>query len=416
MSLLICGINYQTAPLSLREKVVFTPDNLSDSLTDLVNHTQAKEAIIVSTCNRSEFYCTHAHPIAITDWLQKRQCLSPAAIGPYLYIHRDEEAIRHLLRVASGLDSMVLGEPEILGQVKQAFAHAKTAGTLGTQLQRLFEYVFFTTKQVRSQTAIGAQPVSLIFTALNLAKHIFADLTKLKVLLLGAGSTIQLVAQHFYSANVAQFWVANRTLAHAEKLARQIRGQALSLDKIADYLPYADIVVAATASPLPLLGKGMAESALKIRKRRPIFMVDLAVPRNIEPEISQLEDVYLYTLDDLYAIIQQNLHQRQQAAKEAEAMIEKQVVHYISQQKVLDAAPLIKAYRDNATHLRDTELTKALQLIKMGANPEEVLKRLAHNLTNKLLHTPSTQLRQAAYDDNQALLNWARSLLTAAED
>lgn len=410
MSLLACGINHQTAPLHIREQVVFGPERMPEPLLDLVAHTQVSEAAILSTCNRTEIYCASNEPAAIIDWLHRHQCLPTGQLNPHLYIHHGKEAVRHMLRVASGLDSMVLGEPQILGQVKTAFSFAQRAGTLGTRLRHLFQYAFSVAKQVRTETAIGAHPVSLAFTAVNLAKHIFADLTKLKVLLIGAGETIELVARHLQTMGIQHFYVANRTLSRAEKLASEINGTAITLNAIGEYLPCADMVVSATASSLPILGKGMVERALKIRKHRPMFMLDFAVPRDIEPEVAKLDDVYLYTLDDLHSIIQQNQHDRLDAANKASIIIDEQAAHYMHTLKVLEAAPVIRAYRDQAESLRDGELNKALRLLQTGVAPEEVLQRLAQGLTNKLLHAPTIKLREAAYQDQVELLALAQKL------
>lgn len=411
MSLLACGINYQTAPLAIREKTVFSPEFMSEPLCDLAQKTGVGEAAILSTCNRTELYCLSETPAPIINWLHSHRNLLPGQLDPYIYIHQGEAAVKHLLRVASGLDSMVLGESQILGQVKTAFSLAKAAGTLGTCLHRLFEYVFSTAKQVRSETTIGAHPISIAYAAVQLAKRIFADFTQIGVLLIGAGETVALAARHLQSAGVTRIWIANRTFAHAEKLALAIKAQAIPLNAIAEYLPQADMVIAATNSALPILGKGAVERAIKARKRRLMFMVDLAVPRNIEPEIANLEDVYLYTLDDLQNIIQQNHQHRQTAAVQAEAIIDRQAAYFINQLKSLAVVPVITAYRDKANKWRDEELSKAQQLLRAGILPEEVLTRLAHSLTNKLIHTPSKQLREATYVNHEDRLNWAKELL-----
>jgi glutamyl-tRNA reductase len=398
MSLLACGINHQTAPLSLREKVVFTADDMPRPLLDLVQHTQVSEAAILSTCNRTEIYCASNDPVLISDWLHQHHGLSAEQLKPHLYFHRDQAAVRHMLRVASGLDSMILGEPQILGQVKTAFSWAQSAGTLGTKLQRLFQYVFSASKQVRSETEIGAHPVSFAFAAVHLAKRIFADLSKLSVLLIGAGETIASAAQHLQSVGIKKFYIANRTPTHTEKLMMSLRRDAIyrvsNLEDMAKYLSQTDIVIAATESLLPLVGKGAVERALKIRKHKPMLMIDFAVPRNIEAEIAQLDDVYLYSLDDLQAIIQQNQQHRQQAAQQAEVIVEQYAARYMNTLKELEAVPAIRTYRAEAEKLRDAELAKALRLLQTGTAPEEALQRLANTLTNKLLHVPTVKLRK----------------------
>jgi glutamyl-tRNA reductase len=410
MALLACGISHQTAPLALREKLIFTKEVMAEPLLSLVEQTQVSEAAILSTCNRTELYCTSNEPKVIIDWLYQRQQLPRAELEPCLYVHQNTAAVRHILRVASGLDSMVLGEPQILGQLKTAFSLAETAGTLGKQLRRLSHYVFSVSKQVRTTTAVGAHPVSVASAAVNLAKHIFADMAQICVLLIGAGEIIELAARHLRAAGVTKFLIANRTLTRAEKLAYRLQGESLDLAAIPTHLPQADMVVAATASSLPVLGKGAVERALKIRKRRPMFMVDLAVPRNMETEIGDLSDVYLYTLDDLQTLIQQNLQNRQESAQQAEEIIATQANHYMRSLRVLDAVPIVCAYRDKAEKLRDVELAKALQLLKSGMMAEEVLARLARGLTNKLLHAPSVQLKQAAYKEQEEILQLARWL------
>lgn len=394
MPLLACGINHHTAPLTIREKVVFSPELMPEPLLDLLSRSHASEVAILSTCNRTELYCASNDPATVIDWLHSRQQLTPGELNPYLYLHQGQAAVHHLLRVASGLDSMVLGEPQILGQLKAAFSLAQTAGTLGAHLRRLSQYVFSVAKQVRSETAIGMHPVSIAFAAVNLARHIFADLSKLKVLLIGAGETIELMMRHLQSAGVQHFYVANRTLARAEQLAQQFNGTGIALSAITEYLPQADMVVTATASTLPILGKGAVERALKIRKRRPICMIDFAVPRDIEPEISQLADVYLYTLDDLQTIIQQNQSHRRDAADKAESLVAAQAEQYMDNLKLLANVPAICAYRAQAEEVRDIELAKALRALELGTAPQEVVQRLAQSLTNKILHTPTLKLRE----------------------
>lgn len=410
MPLLACGINHQTAPVAIREKLAFTQETTRDALLNLMEQVPVSEAVILSTCNRTELYCAATDPTAIIKWLQQHQQVPQNMLTACVYTHSDYAAVRHILRVASGLDSMIIGEPQILGQVKSAFSLAHTAGTLGSQLYRLFHYVFSVTKQVRTQTAIGIHPVSIAYTAVDLVKHIFSDLTQKTALLIGAGETIELTARHLRAAGVSHLWVANRTLAKAKKLADRIQGQPITLGDIPNYLSQTDMVVSATASPLPLLGKGMVERAIKIRKHRPIFMIDLAVPRDIEAEVGELNDVYLYTVDDLQNIIQENLQNRQAAASQAEAIINAKATQYMQTLKVLEAVPIICSYREKAESLRDAEHLKALQLLQSGLPAEEVLQKLARNLTNKLLHAPSVQLRQAAYAEQDELIELAKKL------
>lgn len=397
MQLLACGINHKTAPLPIREKLVFNQEDLSKSLISLVAQTGAKEAAILSTCNRTELYCTTEDANSVLHWLHQQHSLPQNSFDPYLYVHKEQSAVQHIMRVATGLDSMVLGEPQIFGQLKNAFSQADGAGTLGKQLRHLFQYIFSASKKVRTETAIGVHPISVASAAIDLAKHIFADVSQMNILCVGAGETIELVTQYLQKTGVKNFWIANRTLSRAEKLAEPLQGTVVGLDQIIDVLPLADMVVTATNTSLPIIGKGAVERALKKRKRRLMYMVDLGVPRNIESEVAGLQDVYLYTLDDLQMLIQQNLAERQQAAIAAENLIKEQVDGYMRSLQVIEAGSVIRSYRDQAEDLRDHELTEALRLLQSQSMPtEEIMKRLAYRLTNKLLHGPTQQLRVAS--------------------
>ena len=412
MSILAFGINHKTAPVDIREKVAFQPAQVIDALRDLTSRPHVKEAAIVSTCNRTELYCgldRQNHEI-ITQWLSRYHNLSVDDLMPYIYAHPDQLAVRHALRVASGLDSLVLGEPQILGQMKDAYSTASSAGTLGNLLDRLFQHTFSVAKQVRTDTAIGASPVSVAFAAVSLARQIFTSFEDQTALLIGAGETIELTARHLHEIGIGRMIIANRTLERARSLAEEFNAYAISLPEIPSHLSEADIVISSTASPLPILGKGSVESALKIRKHRPILMVDIAVPRDIESEVGNLSDVYLYTVDDLQEIIQEGLRSRQEAAEQAEEIIDTQVSHFMNWIRSLGAVDTIRAVRENAEVKRDVELELALKQIAAGKDPEIVLKQFAHRLTNKLLHVPSTQLKQAGYDGRAELLKAARDL------
>jgi glutamyl-tRNA reductase len=410
MSLVACGINHHTAPIAVRERVSFLPEYTADPLRALVGQGFAKEAAILSTCNRTELYCRTEQPADLFHWLQQWHQLSPNELTPHLYLYQGQAAVRHMLRVASGLDSQILGEPQILGQMKQAFSIAREAGTLGSQLQRLFQHVFAVTKNVRTDTRIGANPISIAFAAVNLAKHIFTNLVETNVLLIGAGSTIDLVAQHLHAQGVRNICIANRTLARAERLARQYNGQAMTLGHIPGYLPQADIVITAASSVLPVLGKGTVETAIKARKHRPVLMIDLAVPRNIEAEVEQLSDVYLYTVDDLDGLIQENLQNRRQAAEQAEQMIDFQSAHFMRSLRSLDAVPTIRAYRDKVESIRNEELSKALLLLASGVAPEKVLTAFAQSVTSKIMHDPTSHMKKAAYEGELDTLAVAQRL------
>ncbi|MES2998503.1 MAG: glutamyl-tRNA reductase [Pseudomonadota bacterium] len=404
MNLVACGINHKTAPLALREQLAFSPDYLAVSLHGLLKETQAEEAMILSTCNRTEFYCINGKVKNTMNYLYRIKQLPEACLENHWYVYQQENALRHILRVASGLDSMILGESQIVGQLKTAVSFADSLGIAGVQFKRLFQYIFNVTKQVRHQTAITAHPVSLAFALVASAKHIFAHLNDSRVLLVGAGETIALVAKHLLSQGIQHFWIANRTWKNAKKLALAIGGKAIRLEEIPDYLPEVDLLISATASPLPIVGKGMLESALKKRRRRPLFMADLGMPRDLEAEVNQLEDVYLYTLEDLQIRIQKNQAYRKEAAVKAEALIENKVQDYLDLLKIKEAVPIIHAYRQQAERWRDEELKKALALLEKGFSQEEVMQRLAVGLTNKLVHVPSVALRKAAKLNQKEIL------------
>ena len=396
MPVLTLGLNHKTAPVELREKVAFDPARLPEALQDL-KQAGIPEAAILSTCNRTEVYGVFeaADIERLIQWLHRWHGLDPEALRRHLYIYDGEDAVRHMMRVASGLDSLILGEPQILGQMKQAYADAQKADSLGTELDRLFQQVFAVAKQVRTDTAIGSSAVSVAFAAVSLARRIFDDLSKLHVLFIGAGETIELAARHLYAQGVRSLTVANRTVTRAQELASVFGGEAIALTDIPDHLPRADMVVSSTASPLPILGLGLVERALKARRRKPMFMVDLAVPRDIEEEVGELDDVYLYTVDDLKDVIEENLKERESAAREAEDIIAVRAVDFMRWQRSLDAVSVLRSFREKHEKLASDELARAADLIKAGADPLAVLEQFAGRLTNKFLHTPSTQLREA---------------------
>jgi len=413
MPLLVIGLNHTTAPVSIRERLTFGPDIIVAALRSLTELAGIHEAVILSTCNRTEVYC-HTDPgdadELTRDWLAGFHGLSVEDISPYLYMHEERRAIGHLLSVASGLDSMVLGEPQILGQVKNAFQTASDAGRTGKLLTRLFQHAFSTAKQVRTDTAIGDSPVSVAFAAVSLARQIFADLSQQTAMLIGAGETIELAARHLIQNGIGRIIVANRTIARAQELAEQFDAYAIGLTEIPSHLADADIVISSTASPVPILGKGTVESALKRRRHRPMFMVDIAVPRDIEAEVADLEDVYHYTVDDLDEVIQGNLRSREEAAGQAQEIIQFQVEEFLAWMRSLDAVGLIQDYRRQAGDIRDEVLGKALRMVESGKPAEEALTFLAQTLTNKLLHTPSTQLREAGSNGQHELLEAANAL------
>jgi glutamyl-tRNA reductase len=412
MSLITLGINHKTAPLDLRERVAFTPQSLPEALTSLKKLSHVDEAGILSTCNRTEIYCVTStdNDQAIIQWFSQFHGIAEKSIKEHLYLYAHEETIRHAMEVASGLDSMVLGEPQIAGQMKDAYATANENGTIGQLLGKLFQRAFAVSKQVRTDTDIGSSPVSVAFAAVSLAKQIFGDLEQTTVLLVGAGETIELTTRHLHSKGVTKIIIANRSLERAQKLAKEFGGEAISLQHIADHLHRSDIVISSTASPLPIIGKGTVERALKERKHEPIFMVDLAVPRDIEPEVGELDDIYLYSVDDLQSVINENMENRLQAAEQAHEIIDAQVDHFLQWQRSLGAVDVIAQIRQHTQNLSDEVLAKAKKQLAAGQDAEQVLEFLANTLTNKFLHKPSTQLRQASQDNREHILDIAQNL------
>ena len=420
MGIIALGINHKTAPVAVREKVSFDPATMQDVLQQLLQMlTPVTEVSILSTCNRTEIYCsyadggdeadTHAGKILIS-WLSQHHGVDEQVLCNSSYIYHDTDAVQHMMRVASGLDSLVLGEPQILGQFKSAFAVSQQAGTTGSELGRLFRQTFTVAKEVRTNTAIGQNPVSVAFAAVSMAKHIFSDLSKSTALLIGAGETIDLVAKHLKDAGIKQIIVANRTLARAQKLAEQFHAEAVLLEDIAQELPRADIVISSTASPLPILGKGTVERALKKRRHSPMFMVDIAVPRDIEEEVGDLNDVFLYTVDDLKDIIEENLKSRQDAAKQAEQLIISGVERFMRELRSLDVVSTVTSLRTQVESIKDECLAKAHRQLANGDDPAKVLQLFAHTYTNKILHTPTKQMRKAGAEGQLEIMDWVQEL------
>lgn len=405
MQLFALGLNHHTAPLAVREQVAFQPDGMLNALGDLVRAKPVREAAILSTCNRTELYCATEAPQAAAEWLAEYHNLSPQRVTPYLYTLPSRDAVRHMFRVASGLDSMVLGEPQILGQMKEAARSAEAAGTLGTVLHKLFQKTFAVAKEVRSTTAIGANIVSMAAASVHLAERIFESIADQRVLFIGAGEMIELCAAHFAAHAPSQLTVANRTLTRGQLLSERYKGDAIKLDEIGEKLAGYDIVVSCTASPLPIVGLGMVERALKARRHRPMVMVDLAVPRDIEQEVAELDDVFLYTLDDLAQIVEAGLESRQAAVIEAESIISTRVENFLQWMEGREVVPTIRALRDNAERMRRHELEHAMKLLAKGEDPQRVLEALSHGLTNKLMHPPTHALNQA---DSESRADLAR--------
>lgn len=404
MGLFAVGINHHTAPLAVRERVVFEPQLLPQALGALVREKPVEEAAILSTCNRTELYCATTQPSVAADWLAEYHRLKPHDIHPYLYTLPQRDAVRHMFRVASGLDSMVLGEPQILGQMKHAARTAEAAGTLGALLHKLFQRTFAVAKEVRSTTAIGANIVSIAAAAVHLTERIFESVAEQRVLFIGAGEMIELCAAHFIARKPRQISIANRTLERGHSLATRFgAAEAIRLDEIAERLATYDVVVACTASPLPILGLGMVERAVRARRHRPVVMLDLAVPRDIEEEVGRLDDVFLYTLDDLGEIIDSGLESRQAAVVEAESIIDTRVENFLRWVEARDAVPTIRALRDAGERMRRHEVDRALKLLAKGEDPRQVVDALSHGLTNKLLHGPTITLNQGESDEREEL-------------
>lgn len=410
MAIFALGINHKTAPVALREQVAFAPEQLPEALRELTTLTSISDAVILSTCNRTELYFngTATQAEQVIAWLARFHALDGAELQPHLYLHQDNAAAEHLMQVASGLDSLVLGEPQILGQVKQAYNQARSAGTVNPQFERLFQKTFAVAKQVRTDTEIGANAVSVAFAAVSLAKQIFGNLSKVTVLLIGAGETIELVAKHLQEQGTGSLVVANRTYERAVQLAQQFNASAITLAQVPGQLADADVVISSTASTLPIVGKGMVEQALKQRKHKPMFLVDLAVPRDIEQQVAELEDAYLYTVDDLQSIVEQNLNNRQQAAEQARQMISVGAAEFAQWLTLQGSVDWVRDYRQRCEAVRTDLLAKAVNQLNAGQDAEKVLSELSTKLTNRLMHSPTKAIRQLGQDDElnkQTLIN-----------
>ena len=412
MHLTVLGINHTTAPVEVRGKVTFPPEQLDSALAGLIALAGVHEAVILSTCNRTELYCaqTDQESGPVTEWLCQFHNVGKDSLCEHLYTYTDEAAVRHALRVAAGLDSMILGEPQILGQMKASYQQALEAGTIHTLINRLFQHTFSVAKQIRTDTAIGASPVSVAFAAVRLAMQIFDRLEKQTALLIGAGETIELTARHLHEQGIGKIIIANRTVERAHDLAAHFDGYGIGLDEIPAHLPEADIVISSTGSSGTILDRETVATALQGRKHRPVFMVDIAVPADIAANVAELDDVYLYNVDDLKLVIEENLRSRQQAAKQAEEIIEVQVTHFSTWTQSLEAVPTLRAYREHAQTLGEKALEKARQQLDNGTPPKEVIETLTHNLINKLTHDPSVNLRSAVANGNTGLLDAVRTL------
>ncbi|EPE37951.1 glutamyl-tRNA reductase [Candidatus Photodesmus katoptron] len=397
MPLLVIGISHNTAPVELRERMVFEPCRLSVALKQLNVNPCVNSSVILSTCNRSEIYCDlkASTKERVVDWFFRFHNISPNELKSSIYIYEEQATIKHLMRVSCGLDSLVLGEPQILGQVKKAYSYARKFGTVNSLMEKLFQKTFFVAKRVRTETEIGFNAVSIAYAACTLAKHIFESLSNSTILLVGAGENIQLVAK--YLANgCKKIIIANRTLKNALKLSEKFSAYAISLAEIPEYLPRADIVISSTASPLPILGKGLIETALKIRKYQPMLLVDIAVPRDIESQVAVLDNVYLYSIDDLKLIVDSNIKQREVESIQAESIINEESDRFTTRIRSLQAVDSIREYRKFSNDIRQDLLNRSLQSLAAGSDPERVLMEFSNKLTNKLIHAPTRALQNAA--------------------
>ena len=413
MSLLALGLNHHTAPVAIRERAVIDENSLPQALQNLTGVPEVKEATIVSTCNRTEIYCgihgTDTRPVS--TWMHEFLDISDHQFLPHLFTHTDKGAVQHLMRVCSGLDSMVLGEPQILGQMKQAYRNATDVGTVGSELSQLFQSAFSVAKQVRTDTDIGNSPVSVAFAAVSLAKQIFEKLEQHHALVIGAGETTTLAGRHLRANGIGNITIANRTLSRAVTLAEAVNGRAIELTQLGDALASADIIISSTGATLPILGKGAIESAMRARRYRPLLIVDIAVPRDVEPEVGEIDGVYLYTVDDLNNVVDENRKSRQAAALQAEEIVLNQVELFMQRQRALGANDAIRSFRDKVQLTQAELLEKSRKQLLAGQDPNTVLEHFAHAFGNKLMHAPTKRMREAAKHGDNELLDAAKSLL-----
>lgn len=415
MTLLALGINHKTAPVDLRERVTFSPETLDQALESLLAQPMVQGGVVLSTCNRTELYLSVEEQDnlqeALIRWLCNYHGLNEEDLRKSLYWHQDNDAVSHLMRVASGLDSLVLGEPQILGQVKKAFADSSRGHLNVNELERMFQKSFSVAKRVRTETDIGASAVSVAFAACTLARQIFESLSSVTVLLVGAGETIELVARHLREHHVRKMVIANRTRERAQALADEVGAEVIALSDIDERLKEADIIISSTASPLPIIGKGMVERALKARRNQPMLLVDIAVPRDVEPEVGKLANAYLYSVDDLQNIIQHNLAQRKAAAVQAESIVEQETSEFMAWLRAQSASETIREYRSQSEQVREELTAKALAALEQGGDAQEIMQDLARKLTNRLIHAPTKSLQQAARDGDDERLHILRNSL-----
>ena len=416
MAFKILGINHKTAPVALREKIAFSEERLVAALRTLRQESGVAEVVILSTCNRTELYWAgSASGAELSQWLERHHG-DNLDLASSLYVHQESRAVEHAFSVAAGLDSMVLGEAQILGQLKDAYRVAHQAGSTGPALNKLFQAAFSAAKRVRSETRIGANAVSLASATVSLARKVYSDLSTQTALMVGAGEMNALVARHLATAGVKRMVIANRTLGRAQTLATELKVHAAGLADLDKELAEADIVITCTASPVPIITKSAAAAAIRARRHRPIFMVDLAVPRDIDPAVADLEDVYLFSIDDLQQLVDENRQQREVAAGGAKLLIDQEVARFLSESRAHDAGPAIRALRDQAETIRAQTVDQARRLLAAGKPADEVVDYLANTLTNRLLHNPTQALRQAAEQADSVLAETLARLLIEERD
>jgi glutamyl-tRNA reductase len=409
MPLLTLGISHHTAPIEVREKVAINRSQYADRISQLTNLEGVEEAVIIGTCNRTEIYCLCSSNTesSLLQWLHEINDLPAGTLDSYFYKHEGKEAVRHLMQVAGGLDSLVLGEPQILGQLKEAWQLAVEAGGAGKVLDRLFQSTFSAAKSVRTHSGIGSHPVSVAYTAVTLARQIFGDLSAQNVVLVGAGDMIRLCGKHLIEQGIAHIEIVNRSLDTAQELATELNARVNTLDALAEVLPRADILISSTSSPSPIISRGAIKSALKKRRYRPMFLVDIAVPRDIDPEVRKLDDVYLYSIDDLQQVVDENKQQRNVAAEKARTGIDLNVEAFMRWLYGIRAARSLKKIRSQSHDHENALVEKAVKRIQAGHDPEQVLSQMASTLTNRILHQPSQRLREAAEEQEYQILKAA---------
>lgn len=418
MPLLTIGISHHTAPIEIREKVAIARSQLGSRASDLKSMSGIEEVLILGTCNRTEIYCLSSESglNTLKGWIHETNDLNPGELDEHFYSHHGEDAARHLIRVASGLDSLVVGETQILGQLKDAWQQAHDAESLGPVLDRLFQHAFASAKAIRTRSGINDHSVSVAYTAVILARQIFGELRNQTVVLIGAGEMIQLCGRHLKDQGIDKLLIVNRSLERAEALAAEFGAQAYALDQLDQVLPQADILISSTASPEPVIQKPDVKAALRKRRHRPMFMVDIAVPRDIEASVGKLNDIYLYTIDDLQKVVDENLHQRTQAAREAGEEVDAAVSTFMRWLYGKRAGRTLKRMRD-ASHQFETEVTEqALRRLNAGQDAGKVLQQMANTLTNKILHSPTKRLREAAEQKEYEVLKAADRLFRPPEE